>query len=146
IPETCRDNLSERTAGLASPACWPRRAVGAPYLKQSSYVALLRFRGSLFYFSLAEISGRNYQRATISVQLSPMMKHNTHSTSAGISSNFIAGVLSSSMARGFDEVPLLRFNYYYFFFVSQSFSVNWKIIELAPSLCLNHRCIAFFYV
>lgn len=32
VPETCRNNLSERTAEPVSPVCWPRRAVDAPYL------------------------------------------------------------------------------------------------------------------
>ncbi|KYN15021.1 hypothetical protein ALC57_12817 [Trachymyrmex cornetzi] len=109
VPETCRNNLSERTAGLASPACWPRRAVGAPYLEQLSHAALLRFRGSLFI------------SATISAQLSPMMKHSAYSTPAGVGFELIAGADGTVVIDGcgFGKVPLPRFNFFFFYNLSR---------------------------
>jgi len=116
IPEMCRNNLSEWTVGLISLACWPRRAVGAPYLQQLSYAALLR--GSLFllinyYFSLVESERNALPARTISAQLSPMMKQNTHSASAGIDFELIAGTVDIDNC-GFSKVSLLRFNFFFF--------------------------------
>jgi len=144
IPEMCRNNLSEWTVGLISLACWPRRAVGAPYLQQLSYAALLR--GSLFllinyYFSLVESERNALPARTISAQLSPMMKQNTHSASAGIDFELIAGTVDIDNC-GFSKVSLLRFN----FFFSQSFSANWKISTVSLFQSLPHwlfLCLTF---
>lgn len=69
IPETCRSNLSERTAESASLVCWPKRAVGAPYLVQSLNLSGDLGSPFIYYFSFAESRGTSHYRpqATISI-------------------------------------------------------------------------------